>query len=554
MGWQDAPVVGSGQAWASAPEIEKDAKPSKAELWKRELYTSAPGALVRGVKDVLDTGAEFLASGFDRLTGTKEGERLRSQNEAGKADFAENTKGSIVAPVFRVVGNVAGTAPVVSAMGAGAGAVGLNRLGNAIASGGMSLGAPGGNALLNLITRAAGGGASGYATAGLVDPQDATTGGVIGAVLPGAAKVAGATGNAIGSLLRADPNLKPLAQTAVNKYGIPLSASDVTGNRLTKATRSVLDDSLGIGYRGAQQNEAKQAAFNRAVGSTFGAEGDRLTPEVIDAAKSRMGSEFDRLWNKNALQVDPQLVNSLEALRTNANKLPAGESNRLLSEIDDLFAKMQPNANGELFIPGDVANRFQSYLGRQVNSAQSFLKDDLGNLRQALISAFNRNISPEDVAALAKTRSQYKAFKTVEPLLTGAEVGVAGRTAGDVPASMLPNAVRKSYSDPTGQPLTELSQIGSQFLVPRVAQTGGSPRALIQNTMIGGALGAGAFTNPASLLAIPAAAGVNELLSNPTIGRLLLSDPAAKNELLRLLSSPEASGALMRSATASSAQ
>jgi hypothetical protein len=524
------------------------------EQLKREVYTSLPASMARGVKDVIDTGAEFASGLFDRVAGTNESERVKTMNETGKADFDQTTKGSYVAPVGRVAGNIIGTAPVISAAGAGVTAAGLPRLGSAINTGGMSIGKTTGNRLLDMLTRVGGGAGTGYASAGLVNPEDANTGAVLGGALPVVTKALGATGNLLGSLFRPDENIRPLAKMAVEKYGIPLSMSDMSGNGLTRATRSVLDDSIGVGYRGGLQKEAKQSAFNKAVGGTFGAEGDRLTPDVMDAAKKRMGGEFDRIWNQNTLRVDPQLVESLQALKVNAAKLPQGESNRLTSEIDDLFTKMVPDANGELTIPGDVANRFQSYLGKQTNSAQSFLRDDLGAMRKALISSFNRSIDPSDATALTKNRTQYKAFKTVEDMMTGAELGIAGRTAGDVPAGMLPQAVRKSYSDPTGTPLADLSQIGSQFVADRVARTGGSNRAMVQNTLLGGAVGVGAFTNPASLAAIPVATGINELLSNPAIGRALLADPGSKNELMRLLSSPEGMSLLNRISGAASAQ
>lgn len=537
-----------------APAFDPDAylgnkkRSALGDQIKREVYTSVPFALARGLKDIVDTGAQGVASLFGQ------GDEVRAMNEAGKQDFADTTKGSYVAPVARVVGNAVATAPFVSALGAGAGAAGLTRFGNAISSGGMSIGKATGNRLLDMLTRAGGGAVTGGVSAGLVNPDDAGVGALLGGALPGVTAAAGTVGRGIGSLMRPDDSLRPLAQAAVNKYGIPLAASDMSGNGITRAARSVLDDTIGVGYRGVKQNAAKQSAFNKAVGRTFGAEADSLTPEVMDAAKKRMGNEFDRIWNQNTLRVDPDLVDALQGLRVNAAKLPQGDSNRLTSEIDDLFSKMVPDANGELTIPGDVANRFQSYLGKQVNSAQSFLKDDLGTMRKALIASFNNSIDPSDAAALTKNRAQYKAFKTVEPLMTGAELGVAGRTVGDVPAGMLPQAVRKSYSDPTGTPLAELSQIGSQFVADRVARTGGSNRAMVQNTLLGGAVGVGAFTNPASLAALPVAAGLNELLSNPAVGRALLRDPGTKNELMRLLSSPEGMSLLTRMGGASTAQ
>ncbi|MFN7611061.1 MAG: hypothetical protein ACK5QX_09030, partial [bacterium] len=65
---------------------------------------------------------------------------------------------------------------------------------NALQSGGFSLGGTTGNRLADLAIRTAGGAASGGAAAGLVNPEDAGTGALIGGALPGAVQAAGAAG------------------------------------------------------------------------------------------------------------------------------------------------------------------------------------------------------------------------------------------------------------------------------------------------------------------------------------------------------------------------
>jgi hypothetical protein len=390
-----------------------------------------------------------------------------------------------------------------------------------------------------LGTRAAGGAVTGGAAAGLVNPEDAGTGALIGGALPGATKAAGYLGSKVGGALRpsvADPDL---ARKAIIDYGIPLGPSDITKSGLTKAARSLLDDTFLVGRIGAKRKENIQGAFNKAVGKTFGADEVSLTPKVIDNAKKRMGAEFDRIWNGNALQYDGDLFQNIQSLRANASKLPDAEASRVMSWIDDLERRAIPGQNGELFIPGDVANRFQSKLRVESEKATGFLKDDLSTLRKSIIDAFNRSVSPEDAAALTANRKQYKAFKTVEPLLQGAEAGVAGRSVGDVPAGLLPQAVRQSYKGGiAGSPFEDLSQIGSQFVADRVARTGGSNRALLQNSAVGAAIGTGAFSNPVAAGAVlPVAAGVESLLSSPAIARAMLPNakPSAVQRLIEQL-------------------
>jgi hypothetical protein len=397
-------------------------------------------------------------------------------------------------------------------------------------TGGLSAGGQTGASGLALRTGA--GAATGGAAAGLVNPEDAGLGAVIGGAIPGGAKLAGETGRRVGAAFRPSPEMAGLAQKAQG-YGIPLGVGDLSNSRFVQATRSILRDAPFSGGMAQGAQEAKQEAFNKAVGSTFGAPETKLTLSVLDSAKQRMGSEFDRIWNNNALQVDPQLLQKMGEIDTIAQKLPANEGASLQKEIQDIYSRMVPDANGNLQIPGDVANKFQQYLRRRAEGSAG-LRNELGDLRQAMIQSFNRSVSPADAAALTMNRTQYKAFKTVEPTLRSAELGIAGRSAGDVPAALLPGAVNKSYSNLDSE-LADLAQIGSRFLVDRTPQTGGSARAALQNTGIGAAL---TLTGgvPALAAGIPSVMGLQKLMQSPKVASALMaSNPQSNQKLIEAL-------------------
>jgi hypothetical protein len=156
--------------------------------------------LLRGAKDVIDTGADYLS----RLGPAGENERVKAMNAQGKAEFDQGYGGSTAASLGRIGGNIAATLPVGGALGygiraaaplAGGAAPVVSSLGNAIATGGMTTGntlAP----VANMAARIAGGGISGGLSAGLVDPNSASTGAMIGAALPPALKGAGMLGSA----------------------------------------------------------------------------------------------------------------------------------------------------------------------------------------------------------------------------------------------------------------------------------------------------------------------------------------------------------------------
>lgn len=508
----------------SAQPVTEQAKPKQSNM----LGDLAAGA-VRGAGSI---GATLLApvDAAARALGVQN-EFVGRTDRRAAMDQALGSMGadtdSLAFKAGKIGGEIAGTAGIGGAIanvaGRGVAAVSpalaarAQPLLSAIQSGGMT--AP--NA--GILTRTAGGAITGGATAAAVDPTQTSSGALAGAALPSVVRGLGAVGQSIGAQFRPAGG-DDLAKKALER-GAPLGIADIAPGKFTKALRSVLNDAPLTGGIGAAQNEAKQKWFNRAVGEVFDAADDKLTPEVMDKAAKKMGAEFDRIWSGNSLVVDGKLASSLSEMRKKASMLPKPERARIVSLIDDFEGQVAQRADGSMVVPGEVANRYQSAIRKTAESAQGFLKNDLTDLRREILGAFNRSVSPEDAAALALNQAKYKAFKTVKPLLDKSEVGVAGRPDGDVPAALLPGAVLRSYrNNPAGSPLAELSKMGSQFLVDRAPQTGGSARALIQNSAIGGALGVGAFTNPALALgAVPIGLGLNKALGSPALARAAMS-------------------------------
>ena len=54
-----------------------------------------------------------------------------------------------------------------------------------------------------------------------------------------------------------------------------------------------------------------QAGFNRAVASTIGENATKLTPQVMGAAKTRIGSMFDSVAANTSIKADAQFDNDL---------------------------------------------------------------------------------------------------------------------------------------------------------------------------------------------------------------------------------------------------
>jgi hypothetical protein len=291
--------------------------------------------------------------------------------------------------------------------------------------------------------------------------------------------------------------------------------------------RSLFSDMPFIGGISAVQDAAKQQGFNRAVGREFGVDAPSLTPDVMQAGKKVVTDKLDALWNNNSVNVDSDLFKTIVHLENEVHTLPAAEGKRLSMHLTDLKSKIQQDASGNLFIPGDVANKFQTQF--KDLKGNGFLENDLLALRKGIISAFNRSVTGDEASALSSARLQYKNFKTIEGALNSSELGVAGRQSGDVSPALLANQVRQNfpnlstYGATNGLP--ELAQLGNQFLVDRVKQTGGSARALLQNAGIGGAtLGGAALAPTTTALTLGGGGLLNYALGNPKLARMLLND------------------------------
>lgn len=305
------------------------------QVLKRQQATDPGRNIMRGIRDVIDTPAEWLAGAFDKIAGTNEAERVRAMNKQAKQEWLDTTGEEILPHVQRVLGNIAGVAPFTSAAGAAVGATGaglgspvLQSLGRAISSGGMVTGRAGGGAA-DLAIRAAGGGVNGYITAGMIEPEAANTGAVIGAATPLVIQGAGnalqaarraynARGNVglsrdIAELAGVDPrNLDELARVrdALRQQG----PSMIPGEALTvpqilqtpgtsQAQRTIRAAApTAFAQREAEQEAARIAALNRVapVGASLGETADDVGRSISgyaapqrEAAKRAVSAKFD---------------------------------------------------------------------------------------------------------------------------------------------------------------------------------------------------------------------------------------------------------------------
>lgn len=374
---------------------------------------------------------------------------------------------------------------------------------------------------------------------------DIATGAGIGAMEPvgtgesrGLNTVVGGAAGALAPALRGagraatrmSPEEEDLARAAI-KYGFTLTPGNQSTNALVKAWKKIGDESIipGMGSQGI--DEANQQAFNRATAGIWGgtAPGGKVTGASRLSDKKRITDELDRVWSNNELPYTPDLFVKLQDMRNEALKQPAQIRDALLRNIDDFEGRFQPNANGDLVMPGDVANNFQKDIFKRYGKGNDpGLGYDMMQLRGHILDTFNTNIAGQDAAALTKARGQYRAFKALDSGANKSELGVAGRETGDIRPTDLTSGVLQAYKG-KASPFDELSRVGQRYLVDRVPQTGGSAKAMLQNTAVGTAAlgGLGALSLPAAVSAAGIGYGASRALRSPAALRAALGEERA---------------------------
>lgn len=243
----------------------------------------------RGVKDVLDTGAQWAAQGFDKLAGTSEGERVKAMNDAGKEQFKRDYKNQSGASIGRIGGQILSTAPVAPLLGAGAGALGFGKLGQALSSYGMSTGgaAPGFlGGLSDLALRSGAGALVGGAQAALVNPDDAPMGAIIGGAAPGAfqlaGKIGGAAANAFSTRGNAGKTLARALDATPEEIASIINAAKAAPESLVDGSRLTLSQALQS--QGANKGSVKM--LERIA--TAGPGGNVLVDRYADQGAARL--------------------------------------------------------------------------------------------------------------------------------------------------------------------------------------------------------------------------------------------------------------------------
>lgn len=536
--WDDAPQIDpAGVIWDDAPVQEMPAQaaapepmtqpatqshqagrfgnlPAPPENAGKQLMQDAGNILGGAIRGAGSIGATIVAP-YDIVQDLRAGKGLSLESNRQRRadmDWALQDLGaqpdSLAFKGGKLGAEIAGTAGAGGLLAKGAamlpGAAKIAPLIESIGSGGFRNG--GLQGLTGLATRGAGGAITGGAAAGLVNPEDAGLGAMVGGAVPGAAAIGGNTMRGIGRAIRGgevSPEVAALAKKA-ESLGIQVPGDRVVNSKPLNALAASLEY-MPLSGRTATV-EKMQSQLNRAVSKTFGQDSDNVTM-ALRKAQGDLGGKFDTVLQGNKVKVDDQFLQDLvEQGQRATSELETGQASIIQKQIEEILGKAQ---NGE--IDGQAAYNIKKTLDRigQRNSPEAYYASDL---RKSLMGALNRSLSPADAADFAKVRQQYGTMLDLKKMAqNGAD--------GDISIARLANM--KNIGNPD---LQDLADISAQFLKARESQHGA-----MQRVVLGGLGAAGAGSGMVSPLlfggAMAAGRGANAALNSNALKSLLMRAP-----------------------------
>lgn len=500
------------------------------------MLASVGAGIGSGVGQVAMGAQHYLGKGLGAVGLDSAGQWLVDDAATGRANMKAEVQpykdaNPIATGGGEIAGNIAATGPVgrvlssVVGLGARAAPAVINPLMQAISSSGFRAG--GLTGARGLATRSAGGAITGGASAGLVDPEQAGTGALVGAALPVALQGLQRVGTAMGRTIHGPdiPDQTLRAALAAREAGYVLPPTQVNPNLLNRGLEGVAGKISTSQNASAANQVVTNSLARRAVGLP---EGVDITVDALQGIRRQAGQAYEAIRGIGQVQTDDALTAALNGIEGQYR----GAARSFPGLANDDVANLVASLRRPEFDAGDAIDATR-ILREMADGAFRNGETGLGNtarqasgaLEDALERAVANTGNAQAVDDLVAARRQIARTYTVE--------GALNRETGTVDARKLAAELRK------GVPLTdELRQAaGMASAFPKAAQVpemmgslpGISPLDVFSSTALGVSTG-----NPlAGLLPLARPAARAAALSGPIQNRLVqIAPPAGQRPLI----------------------
>ena len=457
--------------------------PKQAGTWlttpiNPDLHAEA--GIVRGIRDVLDTGAHGLASAVSAIVPESgiDVDAIRANDKAVRDAWEAQHGQSTAAGIGRLGGQYIATAGPVGAAARLLGAAGSAAVNPAVGAAarfltGATPAASTTGRAVQLGVTGAGTGASQAAltSSGYDEPTadqigtGAATGAILGPVIGGATKILDASRGYTGLGVR--PEVADLADTA-RGYGVTPPVTSLTTNPFL---RQVFDALQKLPFSGADAGAlAKQRQFQSGLTGYMGSTADTLGPAVMKETADRLSGRYNRLYaSAPPITGGAPLINDIANVGTDAAQFLVGDQAGAMAHVGNAIQKVTDAFHGGSLDPRaykSLMGANDGTLARIEDAAPSAAQPYLQKIRDAVQDRFAASAGPDAASELRDIDKQWRVMKTVQPL-------AAVSTLGDIsPGGLMQKVVNASnqFDGSTsgvaytgGGPLGDLGRIGKQF-------------------------------------------------------------------------------------------
>jgi len=283
--------------------------------------------------------------------------------------------------------------------------------------------------------------------------------------------------NALGRV--AQPIVKNLSKTAekgvqiLKDAGVPLDLAQETGSKVMGWAKRLTSDNPFTGGGSHAFEEAQNNAYTKAISKTMGEDAERITPEVLQNAKTRLGDNYDALFDRNGVRITRNFQKELTELKDASERvMPEGQKG-ITNIVNDILDKSKVNMG---HLEGKQYQAIKQQLAA-IEAQGGTAGHYAGELREKLFEGLSNTIqklgNPKDLELLKLTNRQYGNMKKIE------DVAIKS-TEGHVSPSLLFNSLttkskRNAFyqDDPV---LANLASAGKSVLPEKMPNSGTAAR------------------------------------------------------------------------------
>ena len=263
--------------------------------------------------------------------------------------------------------------------------------------------------------------------------------------------------------------------------GVPITAGQKVGNnaRIRSESRTAAGERIG---------ELQGEEFTRAALETAGISARRATPDVLDAAARRIGSEFDAVVD--GIDITPSgadLTRMADAMAEYRALSPKDSAIPILGNINTAMVRAARSGNP---ISARDLKSWRSTVSKATRSADGATREAAQSVLEVLDDSMNAALTAagrsDDIARLATARGQWRNLLAIEKSAAGAAGGEGILTPGSLRAAVVQQG-RSSYARGKRGDLGELSRAGQDIMKPPATVLPGGVRK-VEGSMVEGNL------------------------------------------------------------------